>query len=108
MEPAEEDADDAGELVNLGLLEWRFFDGLDPSEARTLITEVRAVYEDACCEPDEAVQAKGDAMSEEWKPLLDHRPDVDPRSGLPGCRRPQGRQDQQAAGAQAAAPTRTA
>jgi hypothetical protein len=68
ISPSEEDTDEIGELVNLGLLAWKDLEGLEPLEARTLIKDVRSLYEDACSEPDDALQAKRVAMDSEWNP----------------------------------------
>jgi hypothetical protein len=70
MDPTDEHADAAGQLVNLGLLDWCDLDGLEPLETRALVTEVRQVYEDLCFEVDEGVEAQRAAMPDAWDPPL--------------------------------------
>lgn len=70
MDPAEEHADAAGELVNLGLLDWRDLDGLEPLETRALVTAARRYYEQYCYEPDEALLAERVKMPQEWQPVM--------------------------------------
>jgi hypothetical protein len=52
MDNDEEHANAVGDLVNLGVIWWSDLDGLDPIERRTLVNEVRSLYEDYCVDDD--------------------------------------------------------
>lgn len=61
IDPNDEYAEAEGELVGLGCLAWSDLEGLDVSERRTLVAEVKAFYRESCYEPDEALQAEREA-----------------------------------------------